>query len=201
MSPRYLSHFSDALWLHQPAREILSQETPRQDESVLALLREVGKVAAMRRIPERVLVLHRDPTVEPDLQQHREELRPVHDALSGDAVTPPSMPGNAHLLQDRLDDLGILGMYGEDTVFEVPCHRDRVNVLPHEMRRVEFQPQPLARYEVEDGLHPRRNAGEICAVWVVFPSHRHVELFANGEVFFVEDICESLGLIFDAGAG
>ena len=121
--------------------------------------------------------------------------RPVDNALSGDPITPPSLAGNAHLLQYRLNDLRILGMHGEDTVFEMPRRADRVNVLPHEMRRIEFQPQPLAWDAVENGLHRCRHGGEIDTGGIVLPSHPNVELFANGQVFFVEDIGEGLGLI------
>ena len=106
--------------LRDPSRQILSEKTPRQDESVFSGLREIGQAAAMRSVPELVLMLHCDSAFELDLQQHGEEFRPVHEALSGDAVTPPSLTGNPHLLQDRLNDLSIFGMHGENAALN--CH-------------------------------------------------------------------------------
>ena len=107
----------------------------------------------MRHIPELVFVLHRDAAVEADLQQDREERQPVHNPLSGNAITPPSLPCNAHLLQHWLNHFRLFGMHRQDSVFQLPCRTDRVNVLPHEMRGIEFQPQPLAWNAIKNGLH------------------------------------------------
>ena len=93
----------------------------------------------------------------------------------------------------------ILGVRREDAVFELPRHADRVNEEPHEMRGIEFEAEPRARDEVEDGLHRCRSAGEIDAGRIILPSHGDVELFADGQVFLVEDIGVGLGLIFHGG--
>ena len=79
-------------------RQILFQETSREDKSVFALLWEVGEVRGVWYIPKLVFVLHRDAAIKADLQQDGEECRPVDNPLSGNPITPPSLSRDAHLL-------------------------------------------------------------------------------------------------------
>src|SRR5579863_7715491 len=105
----------------------------REDEAVLTRLREVRLIFGVALVPEFVLVLDGESTLESRLQQHGDELRPVEQSLAGNAIAPPTLAVDSHLAQHRLDDLRVLGVPGADAVAEAPGRRDRVDVLADEV--------------------------------------------------------------------
>src|SRR5207245_5492063 len=87
-----------AMSLAKPRGKILAQEARSKDEAVLASLREVRFLFSIGNVPEIVFVLDRKTSVEARLQEHGDELGPVEDPLPGNAIAPPALAVDSHLL-------------------------------------------------------------------------------------------------------
>src|SRR5213078_3220902 len=162
--------------LGKPRGKILAQEARGKDEAVLASLREVRLLFSIGNVPEIVFVLDRETSVETRLQEHGDELRPVEEPLPGNAVAPPALAVDSHLLEHRLDDLCVLGVTGQNAVTEMPLRGDGIDVLPDKVRGVEFEAQVVVGHEIEDLLPDGRDGGEVFRRRVILPPHSDVEL-------------------------
>src|SRR5438105_5358488 len=143
--------------LAKPRGKILAQEARGKGKAVLARLREVRLTFRVGNVPEIVFVLDRETSVEARLQEHGDELGPVEDPLPGNAVAPPALAVDSHLLDHRLDDLRVLGVPGQNAVAEMPRRGDGVDVLPDEVRGIEFEAQAVVGHEIEDLLPEGRD--------------------------------------------
>src|SRR5439155_2728784 len=135
----------------------------RQDKSILALLRKVRLILGVGPVPEIIFVFDRQSAAEPSLQQHGNKLRPIQQSVTRNAIAPPFLTVNTHLLQDRFDDLRVLGVASEDAIAEPPGRGDRVDILPDEVRGIVLQPQAVA------GVQARRPFRTAPARWRSFP--------------------------------
>src|SRR5207302_7596096 len=104
--------------LAKPRGKILAQEARGKDEAVLARLREVRLTFRVGNVPEIVFVLDRKASVEARLQEHGDELGPVEEPLPRNAIAPPALAVDSHLIEHRHDDLRVLGVTGQNAVAE-----------------------------------------------------------------------------------
>ncbi len=137
-----------AMSLAKPRGKILAQEARGKDEAVLASLREVRFLFSIGNVPEIVFVLDRETSVEAGLQEHSDELGPVEEPLPRNAIAPPALAVDSHLLEHRLDDLRVLGVTGQNAVAEMPRRGDGIDVLPDEVRGIEFEAQAVVGHEL-----------------------------------------------------
>src|SRR5271157_958033 len=103
---------------------------------------------------------------------------------------------NSYRLQNRLDNLCILRMDRKDPLLEIPSRLDIVDVLPHQMRRIEFEAETLAGNEIKYLLPCTGNRCKVGIARIVFPSHGYVQFVADRQVVLIEDLGQRLRLIF-----
>ena len=94
-------------------------------------------------------MLHGDSSSKSDLKQNGNKLRPIDQPLARDAITPPAFAANADLLQNRLDDFGILRMNRNDSVPKIPSRLDGIDELTHKVGWIEFQAIAVVWYQSE----------------------------------------------------
>src|ERR1700683_77431 len=76
-------------------------------------------------------------------------------------------------------------MDGKNAVPVVPRGSDRINILPHQVGRIELQPQARAGNESENFVPEAGRGGEVVGRRVILPAHAHIELFEYLHVSFI----------------
>ena len=120
--------------------------------------------------------------------------------MTRNAIAPPFLTVNTHLLQDRFDDLRVLGVAREDAIAEPPGRGDRVDILPDEVRGIVLQPQAVTGYKLEDLFVQLRHGGEVFRGGIVFPPHVHIQSVKHRDVFLIHHLGQLLGLTVPCGA-
>src|SRR5262249_24764531 len=142
---------------------------------VAQTLGEGGLAALEAALVGAVLDLDADRAVVADVGQNREERVPVDVAEAGQLrrVVLERRGLDADLVQSMLVEAYVLGVDVEEAVAELAQRREVVDVQPDAVRRVEVQPEALARDLLEHAAPDRGRVGQVLAARPLVAGEEH----------------------------